>query len=415
MSLLTSLISSGVKNDIRATGNTWTISGTDNDLNVLSVSYPSLYSPNCWYDNGRTYMPIRQSHTTSNGRIGILQYYNGEVTQQFMSSDPGSLDYHDNPVIITDGAGKIFIFHEQHITDRSEVWVNSAPYDITTFSLQGISALIGDYPKLFRINPTSYFIIGRRILYTLNVTSFDGTNFGTPFQLSQADAETSNYRHYPFGYVNGFTDKNGWFNLRVAKRIYVTEQFYTKYYHMKCSGDDINTWYNIDETFSKDVVANGELTETELDANFKYADNTVSGSGGGALGFIDDSDKMYHLLIIDGELRLYKYNNGFSYSTLAESSKTSLLFSMGNNKYSIGRSDGIINSYRTDFDTTFTLYQQLGDIANGVNQITMPANFNEIPKNGKFAIFAGTLKNDDRDVVNSTENNDIIVIEMIKK
>lgn len=399
---------------LRATGNTWTIDGDTNDLNILSVPYVTLYNPCCWYDNGRTYLSHRKSHVGGiGGRAGIIQYYNGGVTNQFMSANPAALDYHDNPVLITNGAGTIYLFHEQHTLDKSEIWVNSTPYDISTFEYQQLSPLIGDYPKLFRIASDNYFMIGRRSLFALQITSYNGTTFGTPVKATEADAETGNYRHYPFGLVNGSTTEDGCFHLKFAKRIYVTEEHYTKFYHVKIKPDDIYTWYNVNETFSKKVNTDGHLTETELDANYKYADNTVSGYGGGGHGIVNGS-LIYQMNMIDGTFTLFEYNDMWTNRTNSDIQSKSTAIISSSKKYTLGKSGNDLNLYETNLDDIFTLKQKILTSNTGIYQVAIPNNFGEIPTGQKFAIFVGGFKNGNTNVVSGTEQNDIHIIEIIK-
>lgn len=407
--------SQSIIRDIRSTGTTFTISGTSNNLNILSVPYFGLYAPVCWYDTGRTYFAHRKSHVGGNlGTAGIIQYYNGNVTNQFMPSNPASLDYHDNPALITDGAGTIYIFHEQHNLNKSEVWTNTTPYDITTFAYQQLSPEIGDYPKLFKIDANNYFIIGRTSPYNLSITPYDGTTFGTPVLASVPDAEGSNYRHYPFGLINGFMTDDGYFNLKFNKRLFVTEEFYTKYYHVRIKPDDIYTWYNVDESYSRKLNTEGHLTESILDANYQYVVNTVSGYGGGGMGIVNNG-VIYQMNRIDSVSSLYKYDSGWTNRTNADIQGKSATFMIGNGKiYSIERTGNDLNLYETNLNDVYILKEKLITSSTGINQVSIPHNFNEIPSGSKFAIFVGGYKNSDGDVVTGTEENDIYIIEMIK-
>ncbi len=402
--------------DMVATGVVFTINGNDNNLNILAVPFQGLYAPSCWYDNGRTYFAHRKSHVGGiDGRAGIVQYYQGEVTNQFMPNGPSSLDYHDNPVITTDGAGKIYLFHEQHDLDKSDIWVNTTPYDITTFEYQQLSPLIGDYPKLFKINNTSFFTIGRRGLPNLRITPYDGVNFGTPVQATAAAIEGANYRHYAHGMLNGFTTQDGWFHLRFMKRVFIEESHYKKFYHVKISPDDIYRWYNIDETYSRKVDTEGHLTETLLDAHYKFADNETSGVGPGGAGIVNGRI-VKQINVIENQLRMYTYQNGWSYNTNSDiSEKVRAIMKSGNKYYSVGIDGSDLNLYETNLNNIFKFKQKLITSSTGLSaQVSVPFNFDEIPKGGKFALFASGFKNGNTNVANGAEQNDLHIIEMIK-
>jgi hypothetical protein len=404
---------------LRSTGNVWKIDGDTNQLNIISVPHYGLFAPSCWYDNERTYLAHRKSHTTTDGTAGIIQYYNEAITNEFMSAAPTLLDYHDNPTVITDGAGTIWIIHEQHNVDKSELWKTTTPYDITSFSAQSDTAIIGDYPKTFKISSNSYFTIGRKGSGTeLYITSFDGSSWGTPVKATQTDAEGDEAWHYPYYLING-NDDDGWFHLKFSKRVEDgTITWYKYIYHAKIHEDNIYKWYNVDGSYSKDVNISGYLTETELNANYLYKTNTkpgaTDGSGGGA-GLVYDNN-VYQMNKTSGsDYYLYEHNSGWNSYVQSDSDKVKLLLFKDSQYKSIGiENDNTLAIYET---TDFLSWTKVGNIfsetIHGLLNVITPYNFNEIPAGQKFCLFASSYKNSDSTSTTGTENNHVYAIEVV--
>ena len=403
---------------LKPTGNKFELNGTANNLNVLSVPFFGLYGPTSWYDNGRTYLAHRKSHVNSDGRAGIIQYYNGAVTNQFMASVPGSLDYHDNPTVITDGAGTIYLMNEQHQLDyKAELWKTSTPYDITSFVKQADTPVIGEYPKFYRVSSNSFFVIGRIKIdithWDLYLTTFDGLTWGTPIKFAEAQLEEGGSILYPYYQVNG-NDDDGWMRLRWSKKLnYTAEEIYYKnHYQGKCRTSDLFTWYNEAETFSKDVSV-AHLTEAEMDTNFKYAENSALGFSGGGAAYINQG-QVQQINIINNVWTLFTTNGAtISSSVVSDLNQTRLLIN-GSYKGSFGHDSNNLFLYNTSDYETFNIKNLLYTSTDGLWTVIMPYNYNEIPRGQRFAVFAGGQKNGDTDVVNSTEENNIYIVEMIK-
>lgn len=414
------------------TGNTWEFSGPDNNL-CLSLQSQFLYAFDCYYKNGRTYLATRKNHVSSDGRAGIFEYYNNNVSLQFFNDVPTAVDYHDNTVIQIDSTGIITMIHAQHSgqDDYNDVWKMGAAYDITSFTKQANAPNdSGNYPKFYRVTDDNYFLIGRVLTkatspteHDIYITPYDGSSWGTPIKMIDVDPEGGDQvTLYPYGLHDANGEKSEWIYFRWIKRIDVDPVInYRDRYIAKCNKSDFYTWHNLEETFSKDV-SSGAITETEANANFRYTIDNVSG---------DRNVTAKNYLETNGDIRLIEYVGGYQvlnqFINKTLQSPQDLITQdilmqpivKTNADYGIFSKDesGVLYRYHSSDLLTWVKAEKIYEHTDGIGSIHIPFNYSEIPYGEKFAIFASTNKyNSDTgdSIVDSPNSNNYIVIEMIK-
>lgn len=408
------------------TGKSFVIDGEANNLQLQQQNY-GLYSYHTYYQNGRTYKATRQNHVSSNGRAGIIEYYNGEVNLQIFNQNPTGIDYHDEVTFQIDSTGIITVVHGQHAGtgDYNDVWKMGTPYDITSFTKQTNSPNdSGNYPKFYRATDNSYFLIGRVITklsspteWDLYFTTYNGSTWGTPIKFFDIDAEDSKQvTTYLTGINEGTGEHNDKLYIRWMKRVDVDPVvLYRDRYIAYCLRSDINTWYNLAGTFSKNISTEGAITETEANTNYRYAVNTDN--NGVRISSTVSGNNVYLVESIDDDIVLNKFENGSWSSTQSvDDSNINLqqFWKDGNYFFSITK----------DLDNNVCLYVSLDAISwtkkrvlyshpNSIFLVHIPHNMSEIPKGQKFAVFCDT-REFTGSVVDSPDSNSIVVLEMIK-
>lgn len=407
--------------------NKWTFDGSTHDLHWLSVTYSTLYGPICIYSNGRTYLVTKTNPYTANQRPGIVEYYNGNASIQFMDRDNDSEDRHDAGRLVDDGTGRITLLMEQHNPAESmgvvEVWRMSAANDITSFVYKGLSSEFGDYCKpYFRSSDGSIICIGRRDPLSvggdgnLYMSIYDNdVTWSSPVQITEHQSTAppvgtvDDLRYYPTWFQGNDGSTSDWRYLFFARRLGSTDvgnHIYREHLVIKFKLSDPYVIYNLTGSFSKDVEV-GHITWDEMLANFVFTTNTVA-VGGVSNGLIEDN-KIYVRVIIDGAIKTFYFDGvndfvelsnkiGGSYLDL----NAAIVDDVTNAQIRIMRNLELINDINIDAP------------ANGVWQMAGPANFNAVPKKQKFAIFAGSFKNSNGSDIDNPNENDIYVYEMIK-
>ena len=405
------------------TGETFTISGTTNVFNIDVVT-SNLYNPQTWYHNGNTYCATRESHNAPGrlGKVGILKYANQAVSHQYMSADPDQTfvtNYHDNPTLAIFG-GEGSILHQQHDGVNVETWHANDVSNLAGFTNQGLSAQIGNYPKVSIIDQGSgsfkAFVVGRRKnasdgnrgLWVHESTDLINWTNGYQVTVPAGLSGESDIRHYPIQVQNQLY--NGWHHFNFLRRTTVSgSATFKKSYIMKTQ--DFDTWYNLSETFSKNARSSGMITDTELE-NCLFANYPaglplerfhVIGSDGNYVVYYNDQ---FHIdsgsgfttydLALSGNPRTYFIRRGKKYVlTIVDENRIDLL--------------EIANDFQSVLSTT-----QVASNADGVFNLKLPMNYNDIPEGQRFVAAYCTLKNGNSNVISGTEQNDIVCLEMLK-
>jgi len=370
-----------------------------------------LFNPTCVYKNGRTYFTWKRNQNSSDGQPIVGEYYEGKIRYTILSDVyTPILDYHDHPTLVVDADGYIWVFLEQHATTSPHTYRSTKPYNITKFTkiVEGVTARV-DYPKTY-VYPNGNFIQWLRTGALGEVglgvrTSTDGVTWSSIQKVTEATSEQSavDYRHYPYIPTNWVN--NGEFNIVLFKRIGdAGTELYIRVWHLKTM--DGVTYYNEQGTFSKDVVADGFITETELNDNCLIWHNP-------------DGEVGQYTFIMNGIIHisksvdsLYYYNNGWQLIEGALPYRGG--FPMGSDFYNIYEDQSLYAVNATD--DFITIKSKSGAVykPNTLWQKTIPVNMDEIPSGQKFIVLHATQKNGDSDRVNSEVSNDIIAYEITK-
>jgi hypothetical protein len=413
------------KKNIKYNGNNWTLDGSTYNLDFASTTFRNLYGPNTIYSNGRTYITTKTNPYTSNQRPGIIQYYNGSISIQFLDRDSDSEDRHDYGILVDDGTGKITYLFGQHNPTRSmgrvEVWRMSTAHDITSFVYKGLSSEFGDYCKpYYRNSDNSIICIGRRDPLAsggdgcLYMSVYDNdTTWTTPVQI--LDHESSppvggEPRYYPSCF-QGHDQNSEWafyfFSRRLGETFYnPPTAIYREKMAFKFRKENPFIIYNLTETFSKDINADGHISWNDIENNFVYATNTTA-PGGNKTGIIIGSE-IYSAFLLNGIWVSY-YFNGVTWQSLGEIDPLNIMDK--NNGIDNDTSDIYLSKLsNTIKQSSESIYTPL----NGIWATNVPVNYTQIPKGAKFACAIGSLKNNNSSTVNNTNENDIYILEMIK-
>jgi hypothetical protein len=414
------------------TGQTWEIDGAANDL-CLRLGSQFLYAFNCHYQNGRTYHSIRRNHISSDNRAGMIEYYNGDVNFEIFGENPSAIDYHDECTFQIDSTGIITLIQGQHfgVDDYNDVWKMSTPYDITSFSRQTDAPNdSGNYPKFYRVSDNSYFMIGRVLTksddpkeFDIYFTTYNGSTWGTPIKMIDVDPEDSKQvTLYPNGLFDASGQQDDWHYFRWVKRLEIDPVInYRDRYLAKCHKDDIHTWYNLEETFSKNISVS-HITETEANANYRYDIDAVSGIRDNVARNVLYNGDMSLIESVDGSYTLNELKNKVwqTPQILTTQSPSVLCLLRPKNDLYVGfmlDENNDIYKYESNDLLTFTKKDFIYSHADGIETVHMPHNFSKIPKGEKFALFASTNKYNSGtgdSIVDSPNSNDYIVIEIIK-
>lgn len=167
--------------------------------------------------------------------VSYYDHATGQVPRPRILLDKHTEDAHDNPVIMLDAKGFIWIFAPAHGTSRpAYIFRSKRPHDIDDFTL--IKELNFSYPEPWFLDPFGFvflhthYVKGNRQLYSM--TSSDGQEWSNPRLLSAVEMG-----HYQISWRHGGT-------LATAFNFHPTPQGLnarTNLYYMQTK-DGAKTW-----------------------------------------------------------------------------------------------------------------------------------------------------------------------------
>lgn len=240
-----------------------------------SGSYGNIVSPKNVWHNGSTFITGYKSSATNNSPV-ILQYKNGEV----FYAEVGVIDNfdpleHAHPaLLVLDGYVHVFQVngHGQDI----KIWKINNPEDVR----DGFTLIFTIPGKFGYCNPRllsdGRVIILSRItndtvdvnysqIFTINNIPGDLTSW-TNIRTTNVDYGASKNRHYPSALLQ--YGVNQWHYIGISLRNENPGSIETYFGQAIMKTKDFTTFYNKDETFSKNIDVNGVLTPTELESHF---------------------------------------------------------------------------------------------------------------------------------------------------
>lgn len=138
-----------------------------------------------------------------NHLLAMVSYYDhasGTVPRPTILLDKGTADAHDNPVLMLDGDGFVWVFVSAHGTERPAYICRSRePYSTDAFEL--IQETNFSYPQPWFVPGNGFLFLhtryrGGRFLYA--ITSPDGITWGEPVQLARME-----HGHYQVSWCSG--------------------------------------------------------------------------------------------------------------------------------------------------------------------------------------------------------------------
>jgi len=173
--------------------------------------------------------------------VSFFDHTTGTLPRPTLLMDKGTDDAHDNPVIMLDDAGFVWVFPSAHGNTRSAfIYRSCAPYDIDAFEL--IQETSFSYPQPWHLAGRGFIFLhtryedGGRSLYWM--TSVDGRRWEKPLRLSRIDLG-----HYQVSWR--WKDKVGTaFNYHPTQRL-LNDFRRTSLYYLE-TDDFGETWRNAD-------------------------------------------------------------------------------------------------------------------------------------------------------------------------
>ena len=349
-----------------------------------------LVTPKAVWYGGSTFF-TGQRTLASNNSGAMLKCNNEGITTTNVStitvSDP---DEHSHPAVLEIG-GYIYLLQANGQGENILIY-KSTTQGGTSYALHhtitGVFAYCNARVFEGRIvivtrdssAPATINRFGQIVLYS------DVGDFTTWTELATTnpDYQTNDVRHYPATpYCYG---TNTWFHFIINKRSDVNSNTY--YAHAFYKTQDFITYYNEAETWSKDIVTNGVITDTELEtnctlfgsdlepskkrdgANYIVIDDIIYGS------YYDYDNSVFKFVKIDTAtvtetICTIDFGRTFSVTNLS-----AIVMYYGTND--ILMVTGNVDLYRSNLDfTDVSFVENLGD-TNTINRGAIPCNISDI-------------------------------------
>lgn len=371
-----------------------------------SGSYGMLVSSKSWYYNGVTYLTGVENTTTNNSPI-IIKYTHSNGLLEF--EKVGTIDNYDagehsHPALIIKD-GFIYVYQVNGHGKEIKVWKSNVAESISdgfTFHF----TIPGNYgycnPRLYADGRV--VVMSRLTLHpgteeysqVLNISAPNDYTLWTKKIITQSDYSTYGNRHYPaFPFEYG---TNSWIYGGVTLRNDIGLENYFGQCIWKTT--DFITFYNLTETFSKNIDTLGAISRQELEDHFTlFGTNTNMTGYVKPLQFIVIDDVVYSSYFdeTEGYFRFYKVDslgNLITYplqiqgiDTIDNGSFKFTIYYNGNNLLVLV--NGKIYGFDLNFSnmTFFDQYNYAGDVS-PLNAAILPWNLPEV--SGDYMIAGST-------------------------
>lgn len=408
-------------------GSVITVLGNYTEASNLTPNTGNFFTPCVYYDTvtGRTYIPYqRRIDEKPYGQTGLIVYDpdKGLDRPHTVGKQLAATDTHTIPNWGIDVDGNIYSFQENlHITPL-DIYKNRYADDYTVFDeLAEKAGTDVAYAQIMKHpDDDNYTIYGRKgsdyragALHSNDgLEDWDAMFYivGTP------PANSRLYGTSPFTYQVG-----AWYYLEVTVRNDADNSWHRKYMMKTPStgSDRFVRFYNINESFSKDIVASGVITDTELQANYLVFDaGSISRNAHPPVSDVSPTGTYYTITsdgLSVGMQYYFKYWNGSSWehktitdipdlldneavtgSTLSQGSAFMQMIAYSDNLIEVFArvQDGAyIKVHRYKTTDQGDSWEFIEDPFDSVNEniwiAQFPHNIKEIPRNQNFVCVGG--------------------------
>ena len=382
-----------------------------------------LYSPGIIWHEDKTYLAYKepsQSITFMRPDMMIYDPLTGLGSPFAIGAKFGEPDTHPDPQIAVVGNNMYIV---QEVVHNRQVRVyKSDPGDFTTYTNNEQFGVTESYPKIYgNANGTSSIVLRNSFDRTKvfnSTTGMETFDSGTDITLIVSPGGKQ-YRHYSGKPTNGTV--GGWHYIVVIARI--DEGAFGRWwdkYLLKTPDNGAESWnvfYNYHETFSKDVISTSEITQLELETNYRFigsTDDTIDiriprscmSPNGKFFSFSHDLTDNLVVVISD--------TTGFTIKPLTIANVSPPIpqivpimacfaYDDDNVDFFIAIDVGgvrKIHLYRTSnsFDSIEFIEDVFPDITRDMLLFNIPQNINDIPAGKEFVII-GSSENQDRSTV----------------
>ncbi len=175
----------------------WWDTPADNEYKFVYYSggfatYTAKHIPLAYYSDTahKTFFCYGGTYRDRNRILAMVSYYDhatGTVPRPTILMDKGTADAHDNPVLMLDDKGYIWVFVSAHGTVRpAYIFKSEEPYSVDAF--QCVQRTNFSYPQPWHIHGRGFLFLHTRYLggrYLYTQTSLDGANWSEPRALSK--------------------------------------------------------------------------------------------------------------------------------------------------------------------------------------------------------------------------------------
>ena len=357
---------------------------------IYTGSYGGLVTPKSTFNKGDTYITGVTDESTRNPVIYRYRSSNNSI----VGVDVGTIDNidpleHQHPaVIIVDDY--VYVFMVNGHGEDIKIWKSNTVNIEDGFTLfNTITGTPFTYLNATKKNDDSIYFLSR--------VGFGGTNeFGHTIgrsnkndyttwsvqNITDPNYSTTDNRHYP-NIPTPYNNEWYYFCINLRNETNTPEVYFAQaYYKTK----DFETYYSLDESFSKNISLSGVITASEVESNLTYIGSTSAESTyvGASLGCVVN-DVVYNAYfdVLD-YWKFYKIENGIKteYPCLIPNLNTNSNFSYnirfkynGNNLVLIG--DRKIWSCNLDFSNLQIIYDYGNDSVSTIADATLlPNNLN---------------------------------------
>jgi len=286
---------------------------------ALGGQFSTLTSPITLWHNGSTYS-LGYETNIYNNQVWIVKQTNFTIETAKVGVGTTSQEplNHATPLLLFDNSGYAYVIQNSFHVSPFNLWKSDNPEDISSFSLVGQFDTDGAYLTMIKQDNTNCVFVTRSgdsnsggfHQSVLEVNLLDASY--TKTSLTFADYGVTNIRHYPLFTYSKVGTSNIYYGFINHRRD--SDLKFIKVSAWKST--DLVTFSNLDETFSKNVVSSGVLTNTELEANFKLVESNTNDENRTILqSAIQIDDDLYLAYNADDVYYIRKYTSGSSTPT----------------------------------------------------------------------------------------------------
>ncbi len=244
---------------------------TYNATGITLSGYKSpLETPTCLWYNGATYWVGYKGFSTNHQAV-IFKYKDGVIEHEDVGVGTATSDVllHCYPVLLIIN-GFLYVFQTDPHAAPIKIWKSDVAESITDgFTLH--DTITGDFAYIGarllsdgRVVILSRTDITNDYSHKISISDVDDYTSWTTNIITDADYGVNNTRHYTTAIQH--YNVNEWHYFGITYRKDAGDNPYVRQAIYKTK--DYVTFYNLEETFSKDIVASGAITNAELETNF---------------------------------------------------------------------------------------------------------------------------------------------------